>query len=259
MPRHAASACRFILPLPCLRPHCLEANRACRRRFHACSGPNIAKVELISAVRIFPLEPAIPPETRKPRTAVGSPNVKHLGEASTGGLAAKRFVIEDIYPTVDGGRFPVKRIAGETIDVWADIFRDGHEVIAAALRWRAKGARSSQRVAMQLHGNDRWTASFTPPRPGLYVYVIEAWTDQFATWRRDFLLKREAGQAGTLEALEGAALLTAPTPSNPELEQVIARRRDEFVRTGDADALLSDDVAAAMADGEARNDLTQSA
>jgi starch synthase (maltosyl-transferring) len=185
--------------------------------------------------------------------------VKHLGETSIGGLAAKRFVIEDIYPAVDGGRFPVKRIAGEPIEVWADIFRDGHEVISASLRWRAKGSRLLQRVPMRHHGNDRWTASFTPPRPGLYTYVIEAWTAQFATWRRDFLLKREAGQAGTLEALEGAALLTAATPSNPELEQAIARRRDEFVRTGEADALLSDNVAAAMADGEARNDLTQSA
>src|SRR5262249_19652186 len=86
----------------------------------------------------------------------------------------------------------------------------------------------------------------------------EAWTAQFATWRRDFLLKREAGRAGTLEALEGAALLTAATPSAPELEQVIARRRDEFVRTGEPDALLSDDVAAAMAESEARHDLTQS-
>jgi starch synthase (maltosyl-transferring) len=184
--------------------------------------------------------------------------VKHLGETSIGGLAAKRFVIEDIYPTIDGGRFPVKRIVGEPIEIWADIFRDGHEVMSASLRWRARGTRAWQRVPMRHHGNDRWSASFTPPRPGLYIYVIEAWTAQFATWRRDFLLKREAGQAGTLEALEGAALLTAATPSNPELEQVIARRRDEFVRTGEADALLSDDVAAAMADGEARNDLTQS-
>jgi starch synthase (maltosyl-transferring) len=183
--------------------------------------------------------------------------VKHLGETSIGGLAAKRFVIEDIYPTVDGGRFPVKRIAGEPIEVWADIFRDGHEVICASLRWRAKGTRAWQRVSMRHQGNDRWMAAFTPSRPGLYIYVIEAWTAEFATWRRDFLLKREAGQVGTLEALEGAALLTAATPSNPELEQVIARRRDEFVRTGEADALLSDDVAAAMADGEARNDLTQ--
>jgi starch synthase (maltosyl-transferring) len=184
--------------------------------------------------------------------------VKHLGEASIGGLAAKRFVIEDIYPTVDGGRFPVKRIAGEAIDVWADVFRDGHEVVAAALRWRARGSRSWQREVMRLHGNDRWTASFTPPRPGLYLYVIEAWTEQFASWRRDFLLKREAGQAGTLEALEGAALLTAATPPSADTEEVIARRRDEFLRTGEADELLSDDLAAAMAEAETRYDLTQS-
>src|SRR5262249_55799098 len=84
----------------------------------------------------------------------------------------------------------------------------------------APGSRGPRRH----HGNARWTASFPPPRPGLYTYVIEAWTAHYATWRRDFLLKREAGQAGTLEALEGAALLTAATPFNPELEQVIARR-----------------------------------
>jgi starch synthase (maltosyl-transferring) len=184
--------------------------------------------------------------------------VKHLGEASIGGLAAKRFVIEDIYPTVDGGRFPVKRIVGEPVDVWADIFRDGHEVTAAELRWRAAADESWQRVPMRLHGNDRWTASFIPLRPGLYTYAIEAWTDQFATWRRDFLLKRTAGQAGTLEAVEGAALLAAAMPPTAAIEQAIARGRDEFVRTGEAEALLADDVAAAMAESEPRYDLTQS-
>ena len=42
------------------------------------------------------------------------------------------FLIEDIYPCVDGGRYPVKRIAGESVEVWADIFREGHDVFAAA-------------------------------------------------------------------------------------------------------------------------------
>jgi starch synthase (maltosyl-transferring) len=185
--------------------------------------------------------------------------VKHLAEASLGGLAAKRFFIEDIYPTVDGGRFPVKRIAGEAIDVWADIFRDGHEVVAGALRWRADTDAMWHRVPMRLHGNDRWTAAFTPPKPGLYVYLIEAWSDQFATWRRDFLLKRAAGQTGTLEAIEGASLLSAATPATAAVEYVIVRHRDEFLRTGDPDALLSDDLAAAMAQCEPRYDLTQSA
>jgi hypothetical protein len=45
---------------------------------------------------------------------------------SIGGLSKHRIYIEDVYPVVDGGRFPVKRIVGEEVDVWADIFRDGH-------------------------------------------------------------------------------------------------------------------------------------
>ena len=183
--------------------------------------------------------------------------------ASISGLAAKRFFIEDIYPIVDGGRFPVKRIAGEPVDVWADIVRDGHDVVAAALRWRRDTDRDWNSVPMRHHGNDRWVASFKPPTPGEYVYLVEAWTDDFATWRRDFSLKRAAGQAGALEALEGAALLSAAAPASADAdagdpESVIARRCDEFMRTGDAEALLSDELAAAMALDAPRHDLTQS-
>ena len=74
----------------------------------------------------------------------------------------------------------------------------------------------------------------------------------------DQRLKREAGQAGTLEALEGAALLATATPPNAEAECVIARHRDDFVRSGDAQTLLSEELAAAMAQSEARYDLTRS-
>jgi starch synthase (maltosyl-transferring) len=184
--------------------------------------------------------------------------VKPLGAASIGGLAAKRFFIEDIYPTVDGGRFPVKRIVGEAVDVWADIVRDGHEVYAAAVRWRREIDTAWNTVAMRHHGNDRWVARFTPPEPGLYVYLIEAWTDDYATWRRDFLRKQEAGQAGALEALEGAALLAQASPGTDDVADVVARHRDEFVRTGDPTTLLTDTVAAAMSAGAPRHDLTRS-
>src|SRR3982074_1128286 len=50
--------------------------------------------------------------------------------------ATGAFHIEDVYPAVDGGRFPVKRIVGERVDVWADIYRDGHDIVSAALVWR---------------------------------------------------------------------------------------------------------------------------
>ena len=38
-----------------------------------------------------------------------------------------RILIEDVYPEIDGGQFPAKRIVGDTLEVWADIIRDGHE------------------------------------------------------------------------------------------------------------------------------------
>ena len=79
-------------------------------------------------------------------------------------LSKHRIYIEDVYPVVDGGRFPVKRIVGEEVDIWADIFHDGHVVLAAELLWRRERADKWLRVTMVLHDNDRWTASFTPPK-----------------------------------------------------------------------------------------------
>jgi len=105
-----------------------------------------------------------------------------------------RFYIEDVYPSVDTGRFAVKRIVGEPIEVWADVVRDGHDVLGAHFIWRRERERSWQRVPMRLYSNDRWTATFVPTELGRHVYAIEAWTDEFATWRRDFLVKRKAGQ-----------------------------------------------------------------
>src|SRR5262245_1396493 len=101
------------------------------------------------------------------------------------GDAVQPFIIEDIYPSVDGGRFAVKRIAGEPVEVWADIFRHGHEVSAAALLWRQEATADWCREPMRYHDNDRWVGSFLPPQPERYVYAIEAWTDSFASWRRD--------------------------------------------------------------------------
>src|SRR5438067_3606626 len=74
--------------------------------------------------------------------------------ASTRDFALARFLIEEVYPSLEQGRYPVKRVQGEPIQVWADIFRDGHDVIAAALIWRREGDKSWRREAMRLHEND---------------------------------------------------------------------------------------------------------
>jgi starch synthase (maltosyl-transferring) len=180
----------------------------------------------------------------------------NLSIPSVAGLSSPRIVIEDVYPAVDAGRFPVKRIAGEPVEVWADILRDGHAVLAAELLWRAEASDRWSRTPMRLHENDRWTATFTPTSVGRYQYAIEAWSDAFGTWRRDLLAKRRAGLDVKLEIAEGRNLLAALKP--PEASQ--ARLIRELCRTPmstDPAPLLSDELAAAAAKG-LQADLTRS-
>lgn len=177
-------------------------------------------------------------------------------QAATQGGA---FHIEDIYPLIDGGRFAVKRIVGEPIEVWADIYRDGHEVIAAALTWRREQDSTWQRVPMALDVNDRWSATFTPQQLGRHVYAIEAWTDEFATWRHGAELKLKAGQDLSLDALEGAGLLTKAQTDDPEVLRMIQQRCEEYLRSGDIAPLLAPELLDAMANSQARPDLTRTA
>ena len=44
--------------------------------------------------------------------------------------------IGNVRPELDGGRFPVKRVVGETFEVSADILREGHEALAAVIKYR---------------------------------------------------------------------------------------------------------------------------
>jgi starch synthase (maltosyl-transferring) len=175
-----------------------------------------------------------------------------------GDRCGRRIAIEDVYPAVDAGRFPIKRIAGEPVEMWADIFRDGHAVLAAQLLWRSQASDSWLRVPMQSHENDRWTAAFTPLRPGRYIYVIEAWTDVFATWRRDFLAKREAGQDVKLEIEEGRSLLERIRPRNEAQARLVRDACRTPMRGDDPAALLSEEVKA-IATEALQADLTRSA
>lgn len=132
---------------------------------------------------------------------------RRAGRERLARLAAERVVIEAVWPEIDGGRHPVKRVTGDVLEVWADIFSDGHEVLAACICYREAHARKWWEATMRLVDNDRWRGFFRVERNTRYVYTIEAWRDQFATWREDFLKKREAGQDIALELQEGRELV----------------------------------------------------
>ena len=168
------------------------------------------------------------------------------------------FHIEDVYPLIDGGRFAVKRIVGERVEVWADIYRDGHDVAAASVVWRREQDREWRREPMTHHGNDRWSGSFVPDAPGRYVYAIEAWTDEFATWRHGFELKQKAGVDLNLDAIEGAGMLTKAQCGGPAATAIIVRQCENYLRTGDVAPLLTAELNDAMAESQLRPDLTRS-
>ncbi len=119
-------------------------------------------------------------------------------------------VIENLRPLIDGGRYPVKRIVEDDLAVEADVFKDGHDVVAAALKWRLVGEPRWHETAMSFVDNDRWRGICSLNEIGVYEYTVEAWTDTFRSWRDEFTKKFEAGISDlTAETLEGAALIEA--------------------------------------------------
>lgn len=123
------------------------------------------------------------------------------------GLQVGHIIIEAITPSVDGGRYPAKQIAGEPCVVEADIFRDGHQVVRAAVHWKRKDEETFVEAPMVALDNDRWRGEFVPPDNARYIFTVAAWTDLFATWSGDFIKKAQVGRRVLADLLEGIALL----------------------------------------------------
>ena len=119
----------------------------------------------------------------------------------------RRVVIGSVRPQVDAGRYAAKATVGREVEVRADVFVDGHDQVAAMLRWRAEGDPAWRDVAMEPLGNDRFGASFTPERPGIHRYKVIGWVDAFATWRSELVRRLAVGEDLTVELQVGAALV----------------------------------------------------
>ena len=117
-------------------------------------------------------------------------------------------VVECVSPSLDDGRFPVKRVLGDSFEVSADIFKDGHDQLGAHLRYKPPGATEWRTTPMVYdYDSDRWTGGFPLDTIGEWVYTVDGWTDRFGTWRAALQKKIDAGHDVSLELLEGAALV----------------------------------------------------
>ena len=119
-------------------------------------------------------------------------------------------VIENVSPLVEGGRYPAKRAVSEDVAVEADIFKDGHDIVSALLKWRRQGAAKWHETPMHPipNGSDRWRGTFSVFENAVYEFTIEAWGDYFLSWQHEFHLKFSAGLTELQsETLEGAAFV----------------------------------------------------
>jgi starch synthase (maltosyl-transferring) len=166
-----------------------------------------------------------------------------------------RVIIEDVTPSVDGGRYPIKRCVGEAVEVQADVFADGHDRLRVILRQRlvpfGGAAREWTVVPMQPLGNDRWTTRIVPDAAGWLEYVVSGWIDTFESWRHEVEIKHQAGMSIDSELLEGAAMVrdVAASVRGPAREELgeWADRLERGSAADRIDAALAPALAALMA------------
>lgn len=116
-------------------------------------------------------------------------------------------IIEAVQPEVDGGRYPIKREVGDRLEVSADIFKEGHDVLAAVLRYRTMKEANWHEAVMSHVDNDRWAGHVFLHENTRYRYTIGAFTNTFESWRQEVTKKSQANEPIESELLEGRALV----------------------------------------------------
>jgi starch synthase (maltosyl-transferring) len=176
--------------------------------------------------------------------------------------ASRKIVIEDVSPEFDCGRYAVKREVRDRLEVEADLFKEGHDAIAAAVRFRKEGEAQWYETRMRFVENDRWTGSFRLEENARYSYTVVAWTDVFGSWVSGLRAKYNAGQDVTRELLEGVEIVAGATE---RAEGADRQRIEGFLREMSGADSMAERAAAAL-DAELlelmerypdRSDLTQ--
>jgi starch synthase (maltosyl-transferring) len=169
-------------------------------------------------------------------------------EPGNGAVGSRRsIIVERLWPSLDGGRYPVKRVVGDRLVVTADIFADGHDLLDAVLLLRVEGEDAWREAPMRLVENDRWSGIIDLERNARHRYAVEAWRDRFGSLRSALEKKVDADAPYATEIAEALVLLAA------------ARARAEAAkgRAAAADAATLADALSAIR--RARSDATRAA
>jgi len=118
-----------------------------------------------------------------------------------------RIQIQDVQPQVDCGRYPAKSTVGERVEITATIFKDGHDLLRAVVRYRAAGTRKWLERPLRLLGNDHWAGELEPTELGRWQFTVEAWVDRYASFLGELDRKLEAEQLDLTSELSEGELL----------------------------------------------------
>jgi len=172
-------------------------------------------------------------------------------DLNAGDAPPSSILIERVWPEIDCGRYPVKREVGDLLTVSADIFREGHDHIAAVLRYRRWQDTAWREAEMRFVDNDRWEGAFLLAENTRYTYTIDAFPDVFGTWRDEVAKKHEAGLDVASELLEGRSIVREVLARCDEADRVLIERylqthAEASSQVVSVRVLLDDDLLAAV-------------
>jgi len=194
-------------------------------------------------------------------TTVSHREESHLGTSSP--AAAARVVIAEVRPHLNQGRYAIKRIVGDRLRVTADILKEGHDTLAAEVRYRLLPVGDWQHVPMTYAFNeDEWSAEIILAEIGLIEYTVVAWTNRYASWAEELRRKVGAGVSVTSERLEGEALVrdtAARATGDMAIRLAAFAERLRLAADGPAAVRIATDpeLLALAFDAEQRDDLTR--
>ncbi|MCI1747701.1 MAG: alpha-1,4-glucan--maltose-1-phosphate maltosyltransferase [Acidipropionibacterium sp.] len=169
-----------------------------------------------------------------------------------------RLPIRNVQPMNEGGALPTYAVAGEEFDVWANVFREGHDLVGASVVLTSPRGKRVVTDMRQIDpmGLDIWTARVHAFCEGDWLIHVEAWSDTWGTWHHNAKAKLEAGVDVELVCAEGRALFDAAADraaaaGRSAAVEVIGRATEALDPAHPTDQLLREavdnpEVAAAM-------------
>ena len=154
-----------------------------------------------------------PRKTSKIASSARSTNGTVPGDSVPAGF--RSVVIENVTPELDGGRYAVKREVGQTFVVEADLFKEGHDIIAARVCYRGPGDATWHTTPLTFWDNDRWRGSFELTEIGVYTYTVEAYPDRFRSWAAVRWEQADAVPAADRPAARATASARMAAPVRP--------------------------------------------